>query len=164
MHAVFLSAVHGIACRDYTPEQIEAWAPSTPDAHAWAKRIQEIRPFVVEHEGEILAYADVQANGYIDQFFVCARHARRGIASMLMVHLHAVAAAHAIQVLSSDVSRTAQPLFLKFGFTVIEQRSPVVRGVMVPNALMRKVLSAVAPAKAGAHCEPVDAGVRRHDM
>ena len=140
LHAVFLSAVRGLARRDYTREQIEAWAPLTTDADAWAERIRTIRPFVVEQEGNVVAYADVQTDGYIDHFFVSARHARKGIGSMLMAHLHAIAGAHSIRELSGDVSRTAQPFFEKFGFSVKEQRSPVVRGVVVPNAHMRKVL------------------------
>jgi putative acetyltransferase len=36
---VFRAAVHGTAGRDYTPEQIEAWAPPTVDA----SRLAEIR-------------------------------------------------------------------------------------------------------------------------
>ena len=140
LHTVFLSAVHGLAYRDYTAQQIEAWAPLRTDPDAWAERIRRIRPFVVEQEGDVVAYADVQADGYIDHFFVSARHARKGIGSMLMTHLHAIAGAHSITELASDVSRTAQPFFEKFGFSVKEQRSAVVRGVVVPNAHMRKVL------------------------
>ncbi len=40
--------------------------------------------------------------------------------------------------LTSDVSKTAQPFFAKFGFRLIQQRVPVVRGIEIPNALMRK--------------------------
>lgn len=144
LRAVFLSAVHGIASRDYTREQIEAWARSTSDPRAWARRIQEIRPFVVEQQGEILAYADVQANGYIDQFYVSAQRARQGVGSLLMAHLHAVAATHSIAALSSNVSRTAQPFFEQFGFTVMEHRLPIVQGLVIPNALMRKDLAHLA--------------------
>lgn len=39
--------------------------------------------------------------------------------------------------LSSDVSLTAQPFFARFGFEIVEQRCPVIRGVAIPNALMR---------------------------
>lgn len=141
LHAVFHSAVHGLASRDYTREQIEAWAPANLDQDLWSRRMHGIQPFVVEHEGEVVAYADVQYSGYIDHFFVRATHARRGVGSMLMTHLHAEARTRTIAMLSSDVSRTAQPFFEKFGFSVAEQRSPVLRGVVVPNALMHKKLT-----------------------
>ena len=137
LYAVFLSAIRELASKDYTPEQIEAWAPASFDPEAWAKRMQGIRPFVVESHGKLVAYADVQPTGYIDHFFVSGPFARTGIGTVLMNRIHETALAQGISVLTSDVSRTAQPFFAQFGFVVIEQRAPVIRGVTVPNALMR---------------------------
>ncbi len=71
LHKVFLSAIHEVAIRDYSPEQVAAWAPATLDPNLWADRMRGIAPFVVEHEGKPIAYADVQSDGYIDHFFVC---------------------------------------------------------------------------------------------
>lgn len=42
-----------------------------------------------------------------------------------------------LKELTSDVSRTAQPFYERFGFVVVEQRQPEVRGVVIPNAFMR---------------------------
>jgi len=140
LHEVFLSAIHEIAVKDYTLEQVNAWAPSSLDPALWADRMRGIAPFVVEHGGKPIAYADVQGNGYIDHFFVSAPFARQGVGSILMHRIHEVAAHKGIPLLSSDVSRTAQPFFLHFGFMIVEQRQPVMRGVVVPNALMEKRL------------------------
>lgn len=141
LFAVFHSAVHGLASTNYTPEQIQAWAPQDLDRNIWGKRMQDIQPFVVEASDEIAAYADVQPSGYIDHFFVAAAYARRGVGSMLMAHIHIVAREQDIPALTSDVSRTAQPFFEKFDFVIVEQRLPVIRGVPIPNALMRKELT-----------------------
>ena len=142
LHVVYHSAIHEVASKDYTTEQIEAWAPESLGLEAiWTNKMREIRPFVVEDAlGRIVAYADVQSNGYIDHFFVSGPHARQGIGTLLMNRIHEVAHEKSIPVLTSHVSRTAQPFFRKFDFSVIEQRAPVVRGVVVPNALMRKEL------------------------
>ena len=104
--------------------------------------MRDIQPFVVEADGKIIAYADVQSNGYIDHFFVSGAVARRGIGRLLMERIHAEAIQLNLKELTSDVSRTAQPFYEHFGFQVIEQRSPIMRGVVVPNALMRKSLVA----------------------
>jgi putative acetyltransferase len=48
------------------------------------------------------------------------------------------ATALGIPEMTADVSRTAGPFFEKFGFEIVEQRFPVVRGVEIPNALMRR--------------------------
>ena len=135
---VYHSAVHLIASRDYTPEQIQAWAPADLDPVLWKTTIHNINPFVAELNGSIVGYADLQSSGYIDHFFVSGRHPRQGVGSQLMTHLLKEARAQSIQELTSDVSRTAQPFYERFGFTVVEQRCPIVRGVMLPNALMRR--------------------------
>jgi putative acetyltransferase len=135
---VYYSAVHLIASQDYTPAQIQAWAPRNLDPALWERKIQAIKPFVAELDGQIVGYADLQSNGYIDHFFVSGNCPRQGIGAKLMKHLVNEATAQGIPEMTADVSRTAQPFFQKFGFEVVEQRFPVVRGVELPNALMRR--------------------------
>jgi putative acetyltransferase len=140
LHRVFVSAIHGIAIKDYAPEQVNAWAPKSVDPALWADRMRGIAPFVMEHDGKPTAYADIQASGYIDHFYVSALFARQGIGSKLMRRLHDEAVVKGIHVLKSNVSRTAQPFFKHWGFSIVEERQPVVRGVVIPNALMKKEL------------------------
>ena len=135
---VYYSAIHLTASRDYTSEQIQAWAPRDLDMNLWENRIHSINPFVADLNGEVVGYADLQANGYIDHFFVSGTHSRRGIGSLLMEHLLEEAKALGLSELTSDVSRTAQPLYEKFGFVLVEQRRTERRGVIIPNALMRR--------------------------
>jgi putative acetyltransferase len=119
---------------------VDAWAPKSIDPNRWADKMRGIAPFVVEHDGKPVAYADVQSSGYIDHFFVSAPFARQGVGSMLMHRIHDTATFKGIPVLTSHVSRTALPFFRRFGFAIIEEREPVIRGVVVPNALMEKAL------------------------
>jgi putative acetyltransferase len=133
---VYFTAIHLVASHDYTPEQIQAWAPRDLDVDLWKRKMREINPFVADLNGELVGYADVQPNGYIDHFFVSGKHPRRGIGSLLMKRLLAEAASLSIPLLTSHVSRTAQPFFQTFGFVITVQRYPEVRGVIVPNALM----------------------------
>jgi putative acetyltransferase len=144
---VYYSAIHLTASRDYTPEQIHAWAPKDLDMDVWESRIRGINPFVAELNGEVVGYADLQANGYIDHFFVSGTHSRRGIGSLLMEHILGEAKALGLPELTSDVSRTAQPLYEKFGFVVVEQRRPERRGVIIPNAFMRRYEASVDQGK-----------------
>ncbi len=142
LYRVYYSAIHQIAVHDYTAEQLEAWAPKALDPAIWAERMRAIHPFIAEIDGQIAGYADVQASGYIDHFFVAGDFPRQGVGRALMERIHEEAARVGLAELTSDVSRTAQPFFAHFGFQLVEQRFPVVRGVTVPNALMRKDLSA----------------------
>jgi putative acetyltransferase len=134
---VHYSAIHQIASRDYSPEQLEAWAPRDIDPELWADRIRGINPFVIELDGCVVAYADLQPHGYIDHFFVSGAHPGRGLGTILMKHILEEAQRLGLTELTSDVSRTAQGFYERFGFQVVEQRAPVRHNVMIPNALMR---------------------------
>ena len=137
---VYYSAIHQIARQDYTETQLNAWAPADLDPALWAEKVQGIKPFFVELGTEIVGYADVQDNAYIDHFFVSGAHARQGVGGVLMKEIHAKAARLQLRELFADVSRTAQPFFARHGFVVAEQRLPLIRGVQLSNALMRKIL------------------------
>ncbi len=137
---VYRSAIHEIARRDYTREQIDAWAPPDLDRELWNTKMRDIQPFVAEEGAEVVGYADVQPSGYIDHFFVSGFRPREGIGGMLMERLHQEAVTLGLVELTSDVSRTAEPFFEHYGFRVVERRSRVLRGVVIPNALMRKDL------------------------
>ena len=144
LQAVFYSAVHTIAAKDYAPEQLDAWAPHRPDWEAWTARMQALQPFVAEADGRIVGYADLQASGHIDHFFVSGKHARRGVGRLLMERLHARAAELGLARLFCDVSVTAQPFFERFGFHVVEHKSVITGQVSLPNARMEKALAAGA--------------------
>jgi putative acetyltransferase len=143
---VYFTAIHEVAARDYAPEQVAAWAPADLDMDLWANRVQGIRPFVAEMDGEIVGYADVQPNGYIDHFFVSGARGRQGIGTRLMARIHQEARSLGLTELTSHVSKTAEPFFALHGFEVVERRSPVLRGVSLQNALMRKALEHGGPA------------------
>ena len=109
--------------------------------------MESLNPFVAVEEKEIVGYADIQESGYIDHFYVSGYHPRRGIGTLLMRRLHEEALYLGATKLTSDVSRTAQPFFARFGLEVVEYKSKEIRGVVVPNALMCKALGACANCK-----------------
>lgn len=125
---------------NYTPEQIEAWASNDIDQEKWASHIRALRPFVVEVDGKIAGYADVQSNGYIDHFFVSGTYSKQGVGTLLMSCIHEEAKLLGLNELTSNVSKTAEHFFLRHGFRVVERGFPVRRGVTLQNALMRKDL------------------------
>jgi len=136
---VYYSAIHLVASHEYTAEQVQAWAPRYLDPALWENRIRGINPFIAMLNEQIVGYADIQPNGYIDHFFVSGMHPRKGIGSLLMTRILEEASFLNLRKLTSDVSMTAQPFFKRFGFEVVEQRYPERRGVVIPNTLMRRL-------------------------
>lgn len=141
--ALFQSSIRALASRNYTPAQIEAWSPSTPGAdylRQWAERMRSNQPWVVEMDGRLAAFADVQPSGLIDQFFVSPDFAGQGVGAVLMRHLHEQALALGADALTAHVSLTAQPFFRRHGFIVEREQEVAVRGSTLSNAVMRKAL------------------------
>lgn len=141
LRAVFHSSVHQRACRDYSPAQLEAWAPLAYDSAAWAERICRNRPWVAELDGRIAGYADLQASGYIDQFFVAGDCTGRGVGSALMHRLLAEAERRRLPSMYAEVSLTAQAFFAQHGFVVEERRTVLVRGQTLGHARMRRLVA-----------------------
>lgn len=141
---IFQSSVHGLARQHYSPRQLAAWAPPTYPGAAWSERILHNHPFVAEQNGEVLAYADVQPDGYIDQFFVAESAAGRGIGSALMLALLQEAERLGASSLHTKASLTAQPFFHRFGFVVDAEQEVLVRGVALRNARMSRDLTLMA--------------------
>ena len=138
---VFHDAVHQLAANHYSQEQLDAWAPQRPDCTQWRQRIQALQPFVaVCDNDQAMAYADLQANGYIDHFFVAPQHARQGVGRRLLAHIEQTARQHGLHELSADVSLNAQAFFAHFGFELQRRQPPVIRGIALKNARMRKTL------------------------
>ncbi|WP_431113132.1 GNAT family N-acetyltransferase [Variovorax paradoxus] len=144
---VFRSAVHQIASRDYSAEQVEAWAPADLRVEEFGDRVRRNRPFVAILGLEPVGFADLQSDGRIDQFFVSGYLPRRGTARLLMDRIEEEAAGLGLKQLTSHVSLTAEPFFASRGFHVAERCHPVLRGVTFENALMRKALTGGQPGR-----------------
>ena len=137
---VFRSSVHGIARLHYSPAQLDAWAPAEYPGEAWAERIRGNAPLVAELHGVVVGFADVQANGHIDQFFVSPAGAGRGVGRRLMAELEARARAAGATGMSADVSLSAEAFFARHGFEVEQRQEVVVNGVVFRNARMTRSL------------------------
>lgn len=141
LRAVFVSSVRELARQHYTAEQIDAWAPARWDQAQWRQRLAGNQPFVAVVDGTIAGFADLQGSGYIDQFFVAAAFARRGVGAALMQHLLDAASRQCLRRLYSNVSLAAEAFFTRHGFQLVERQTVVVRGVQLANARMEKRLA-----------------------
>ncbi|MEZ5607325.1 MAG: GNAT family N-acetyltransferase [Burkholderiaceae bacterium] len=145
LRAVFQSSVHELGRSFYTPEQLQAWAPQPDDRQAWALRLAANQPFVAVLNGQVAGFADLQASGYVDQFFVSGAFAGRGVAARLMQHILERARQQGLRRVFANVSLAAEGLFAKYGFQVVARQTVTVRGVALHNARMEKLLTGDPP-------------------
>ena len=140
LRAVFHSSIHQLAGLHYTPEQLQAWAPAEYDAPQWAERLRANQPWVAEVDGCLAGFADLQPSGYIDHFFVAGDYAGRGVAKALMARIHKAASERGLTRLWAHVSLSAEPFFAHSGFVVEARQQVPLRGQVLSNAVMAKLL------------------------
>lgn len=140
LYEIFYSAIHENAKGYYEEDQLDAWASGKIDELKWKNRIRGINPFIATENSIIFAYADLQDTGYIDHFFVKGGHSKKGIGTKLMKRIITEAEKKGIPELTSDVSLSAQPFFLKNGFEIVSRKKVMINGMELENALMRKII------------------------
>ena len=137
---IYFHTVRNINVRDYSQEQVEAWAPSDFDSELWQKCLHRIQPFVAELDGRIVGYTDLQPNGLIDHFFCHHEYQGKGVGRALMEHVFQIGSVRGVSRYFSEVSITARPFYEHLGFTVVNEQEVEMRGVKLTNYVMEKVV------------------------
>lgn len=130
--------IRNINIRDYTKEQVEAWAPERLDLSVWKNRMKGLSPFVAEINGTIVGYTDLQPNGLIDHFFCHHEYQGQGVGKALLSHVFNIGNQRKVKRFYSEVSITARPFYEHFGFKVIQEQEMEVRGQKLNNFVMEK--------------------------
>ncbi|HHR5899945.1 TPA: GNAT family N-acetyltransferase [Providencia alcalifaciens] len=138
LHKIFYTSIHSIAASYYTKEQLDAWAPKMFKAEEWQNKMDLLMPFVAYRGNEIVGYADLQDDGYIDHFFVAQPCC--GIGTALIHQIINVAQFKRINKLWAHVSLSAEMFFKINQFEVIKRQKVTVRGMVLHNAVMVRML------------------------
>ncbi|UXA00041.1 GNAT family N-acetyltransferase [Vibrio splendidus] len=137
---IFFYTVRNVNVRDYSQQQVEAWAPSSFEFALWQKRMNGLQPFVAELDGRVVGYTDLQPNGLIDHFFCHHEYQGKGVGRALMDHVFSVGRVRGVSRYFSEVSITARPFYEHLGFKVVNEQEVEMRGVKLTNYVMEKVI------------------------
>lgn len=132
---LFYDTVHIVNVRDYTPEQLDAWADGQVDLTAWDESFLAHHTLVAEENGEILGFADMDGAGYLDRLYVHKDHQGRGVATALCSTLEA---ACPVKNFTTHASLTARPFFESRGYQVLRRQTVVRHGISLENFVMEK--------------------------
>jgi putative acetyltransferase len=111
---VYFTSIRMICTKNYSKEQIQAWAPESFDLKLFKDKMEHIKPFVALFNGSIVGYADLQPDGLIDHFFVHGNHQGKGAGTALMKKILDVGGSK--PRLYSYVSHTAKSFYLRHSF------------------------------------------------
>ncbi len=137
---LFHDTVHNVNSRDYTPEQVEAWAPALMDEPRWQERLRANFTYVAEANGQIVGFGELRRDGYIDTLYVHDQHHSMGIASRLLSEMETRARTLGAGRLSTQASLTAYGFFQRRGFKLVRAQDVELRGVSFRNFLMERGL------------------------
>lgn len=140
---LFHDTVHKVNIRDYSSEQVCAWAPEEADLEQWLERLRGGITFVVEENQAIVGFAQLEPNGHIDSFYTHSEFQNNGYGSKLLFAIEQRARALGLKKVFTESSITAKPFFLKKGFTLLKQQTVVVRGVKMVNFIMEKEIEKI---------------------
>ncbi|MEX0330739.1 MAG: GNAT family N-acetyltransferase [Puniceicoccaceae bacterium] len=142
---IFCRAIHEIAIEVYTEEQCLAWSSKEPNYERWAKRCELKRPFVCEKDGNLAGFLELDPDGHIDCAYINPDYQKQGIMSALVRHAVKVCSRMDLEKVYVEASISAKPLFEKLGFTVVQEKEVILRGVALRNYDMELIFEERGP-------------------
>lgn len=135
---LFRDTIRRVNVRDYTEEQVRAWAPDDIEPVRWASRFEGRFVVLAEADGKPVGFAELEADGHIDRFYVSADHQGIGVGRAMIGAVIAEGRRLGLRRLFAEVSVSAKPFFERHGFVVLAEQTVTVRGVGLTNYRMEK--------------------------
>lgn len=134
---LFYQTVHSINARDYTNEQLTAWATGNVDMEDWNQSFSEHFSLVAVKDNIITGFGDIDRTGYLDRLYVHKDYQHQGIAAALCDKLEC---AFGVSKITVHASITAKPFFLHRGYHILREQQVIRLGVPLTNYVMEKLL------------------------
>lgn len=132
---LFYDTVHCINRKNYTEEQVNAWATEKLDLESWNASFLEHYTLIAEKDQQIVGFGDITTNGYLDRLYVHKDYQRQGIATEICNELEKVVKSAKI---ITHASITAKVFFLKRGYYIVKEQQVKRQGIILKNFLMEK--------------------------
>ncbi len=137
MAELFYRTVHNVNAKDYTPEQLDAWATGSVDLCAWDRSFMKHTTIVAVENDTIVGFGDIDENGYLDRLYVHMDFQGRGIATAICDELERSVTGDRI---TTHASITAKPFFTHRGYRTVREQTVVRLGVPLTNYVMEKTM------------------------
>ena len=112
---LFINTIHKTCNKEYTKEQLNAWANPNINYESWEKRLDRTKPYLAVIDDNLVGFAEFY-DDYIDCFYVHHEYQGQGVGKALMNHILDIASKNGIKIVRVDASITAKAFFESFGF------------------------------------------------
>lgn len=130
---LFVESIKATCSSDYNPAQIQAWTASVNDRKKWELKIQQQYFILAVLSSEIVGFASLREDDYLDMMYISHSYQGAGIAKKLLSHIIKMSKGSTI---STHASLTARPFFERQGFHMIKENRFKLRGVEMSNYFM----------------------------
>lgn len=134
---LFYQTVHSINAKDYTDEQLNAWAAGSVDMEKWNQSLSEHFSLVAIKDGIITGFGDIDRTGYLDRLYVHKDYQNQGIATALCNELEQ---AFPVNKIVTHASITAKLFFLHRGYHIVKEQQVIRANISLTNYIMEKLL------------------------
>lgn len=117
---LFTNTIHNTCHKDYTKDQLNAWANPNIDYDFWKQRLNKTKPFLAIIDDKLVGFSEFY-DDYIDCFYVHHKYQGLGIGKVLMFTILEKASQNGSKVLRVDASITAKSFFESFGFIEVKK-------------------------------------------
>jgi putative acetyltransferase len=137
---LFHDTVREINIRDYSSNQVRAWAPDNIYFRDWVKVCSSRFTYIAHIMDTIVGFGELEANGHIDCFYCHKNYQGCGVGKQIYRALETKAVELSLNRLFVEVSITAKPFFQRMGFSVVQKQEVTCRGESFVNYVMEKFL------------------------
>jgi putative acetyltransferase len=81
---LFYETIHSVNLKDYSEQQLCAWAPEFPNPEVWHSRMSRRCTLVAEENGEIVGFAELERDGHLEMFYCRKMSWVEGLAACCM--------------------------------------------------------------------------------
>lgn len=131
---LFYHTVHTVNAKDYTKEQLDAWASGQEDLKKWNQSLQAHFSIVAVDAGLITGFGDIDQTGYLDRLYVHSDYQGKGIATAICDRLEWAVRGNIVV----HASVTAKPFFEKRGYEAVKEQQVERQGISLTNFVMIK--------------------------
>ena len=143
--AIFVASIEELAEDDYSDAQREAWASAAEDEGKFGKRLAGQLTLVATVGGSPVGFVSLKGKDHLDLLVVHPGFARQGVATALCDALEKLAGARGTTAVTVEASDTAEPFFVKRGYSGQQRNTVSIGDEWLTNTTMKKSLSGETP-------------------
>lgn len=133
---LFYNTVHSVNARNYTQEQLNAWAPQKTADETWNQKFLSQFTIVAIKNNTIVGFGSIDQKGYIDMLFTHKDYQKQGIAKAICEKLETE---FPVSRIITHASVTAKPFFEKRGYQTVKEQKIQRNQIALSNYLMEKM-------------------------